>query len=148
MHCTSFPLNGKPRERRRRSSGLAVVTALMPSLEAEMIMRKARTSTKPTAVSKKRKAKTGSKRSAIPTPSRKRATAQPTQRKARENSKLATVVAMLRSTKGATIEELAKATGWQEHSVRGAISGAIKKKLALNVTSSKTDGVRTYRISA
>ncbi len=61
---------------------------------------------------------------------------------------MATVIAMLRSSKGATIEELSKATGWQAHSVRGAISGAIKKKLALTVTSVKTDGVRTYRINS
>jgi hypothetical protein len=54
---------------------------------------------------------------------------------------------MLRSTNGATIEAVSKATGWQTHSVRGAISGAIKKKLGLTVTSTKTDGVRTYRIS-
>ena len=65
----------------------------------------------------------------------------------REKSKLSTVISMLRSAKGATIEELSKATGWQGHSVRGAISGAIKKKLALTVTSAKNDGVRTYRIN-
>ena len=39
------------------------------------------------------------------------------------------------------------ATGWQAHSVRGAISGAIKKRLGLKVTSEKSDGVRTYRIA-
>jgi hypothetical protein len=54
---------------------------------------------------------------------------------------------MLRSNKGATIEALSKATGWQAHSVRGAMSGAIKKKRGLGVTSEKVDGVRTYRIS-
>ena len=65
----------------------------------------------------------------------------------RENSKLATVIAMLRAPKGATVEALSKATGWQAHSVRGVISGAIKKKLALSITSVKNDGVRTYRIN-
>lgn len=64
-----------------------------------------------------------------------------------ENSKLATMVLKLRAPKGATIDELSKATGWQTHSVRGAISGTIKKKLGLAVTSSKTDGIHTYRIS-
>jgi hypothetical protein len=54
---------------------------------------------------------------------------------------------MLRSTKGATIEALSKATGWQTHSVRGAISGAIKKRLGFSVASTKADGLRTYRIS-
>ena len=65
----------------------------------------------------------------------------------RENTKLATVIGMLRAAKGATIEELSKATRWQAHSVRGALSGAIKTKLGLNITSTKTDGIRTYRIS-
>ena len=40
------------------------------------------------------------------------------------------------------------ATGWQAHSVRGAISGAIKKKLGLDVRSEKTEGGRVYRIAA
>ena len=40
-----------------------------------------------------------------------------------------------------------EATGWQAHSVRGAISGAIKKKLGLNVMSEKTGTVRLYRIA-
>ena len=65
----------------------------------------------------------------------------------RENSKLANVIAMLRQPKGTTIEAISKATGWQAHSVRGAISGAIKKKLGLTVTSVKADDVRTYRIT-
>jgi hypothetical protein len=65
----------------------------------------------------------------------------------RTDSKLAIVIGMLRSTKGATIEALSKATGWQAHSVRGAMSGAIKKQRGLVVTSEKADGVRKYRIS-
>jgi len=68
-------------------------------------------------------------------------------RHARANSKLAKVIAMLRQPKGTNIEDISKATGWQAHSVRGAMSGAIKKKLGLTVTSAKTDGVRTYRIA-
>ena len=64
----------------------------------------------------------------------------------RPDSKLGIVIGMLRSTKGATIEALSKATGWQTHSVRGAISGAIKTKRGLTVTSEKVDGVRTYHI--
>jgi len=62
------------------------------------------------------------------------------------SSKLAAVIAMLRSSKGACIEDLCKATGWQAHSVRGAISGAIKKRRGLAVTSETTDGVRVYRV--
>src|SRR3954464_561923 len=58
--------------------------------------------------------------------------------------KLGKVIALLKRPKGATIGDLTKATGWQAHSVRGAISGAIKKKLKLAVTSEKTEDVRTY----
>lgn len=65
----------------------------------------------------------------------------------RESSKLGTVVAMLRQKGGTTIDAMCKATGWQSHSVRGALSGAIGKRLGLNVQSIKTDGVRTYRIA-
>ena len=62
------------------------------------------------------------------------------------SGKLGKVVTMLKRPKGATIAELTKATGWQAHSVRGAISGAIKKKLKLAVLSEKIGEVRTYRI--
>ena len=65
----------------------------------------------------------------------------------RDTSKLAAVIAMLRRKEGATIEQLVKATDWQAHSVRGAISGAIKKKLGLNVESVKADDRRVYRIA-
>jgi hypothetical protein len=82
---------------------------------------------------------------------RKTASARPAPRKIRpkirEHSKLANVIAMLRQPNGASIDDLSKATDWQAHSVRGALSGTIKKKLGLMVTSAKTDGVRTYRIS-
>lgn len=65
---------------------------------------------------------------------------------ARSDSKLSNMIALMRLRQGATIEQLAKATGWQAHSVRGAMSGAIKKKMGLIIASSKVDGVRTYRI--
>ena len=60
--------------------------------------------------------------------------------------KLAAVVSMLQRPKGATTEAMMSATGWQAHSVRGAIAGAIKKKLGHTVVSEKVDGARTYRI--
>ena len=68
-------------------------------------------------------------------------------RAVRDTSKLGAVVTLLRRKEGATIDQLVKATGWQAHSVRGAISGAIKKKLGLAIASTKTDGVRTYRVT-
>jgi hypothetical protein len=64
-----------------------------------------------------------------------------------EKGKIANVIAMLRRPKGASITDLCKATGWQAHSVRGALSGTIKKKLGFKVTSEKSDGVRVYRIA-
>jgi Protein of unknown function (DUF3489) len=66
-----------------------------------------------------------------------------------KGTKLSQLIELLQRKNGATIEEAAKATGWQHHSVRGAISGALKKKLGLVVTSSATDGRgRIYRITA
>ncbi len=57
------------------------------------------------------------------------------------------MIDLLKRKKGATIEEIVEATGWQAHSVRGAISGTLKKKLGLAVTSERVDGRgRTYRI--
>ena len=53
---------------------------------------------------------------------------------------------MLRKPSGASIKAIMSATGWQSHSVRGAISGAIKKKLGLKVTSELRASERFYRI--
>lgn len=61
-------------------------------------------------------------------------------------SKLEKVITLLKGKNGATLEQLGKATGWQAHSIRGAISGAIKKRHGLSVTSQLRDGCRTYRI--
>ena len=55
---------------------------------------------------------------------------------------------MLRRAKGATVDEIAEALEWQSHTVRGAIAGALKKKLGLEVTSEKDDKRgRVYRIT-
>ena len=67
--------------------------------------------------------------------------------KIRPGTKQATLIAMLEAPDGATITEIADATGWQHHTVRGAIAGALKKRLGLEVTSEKVDGRgRVYRI--
>jgi hypothetical protein len=61
-------------------------------------------------------------------------------------SKKDAVLAMLRRPKGATISNLMKATGWQEHTVRGFFAGTVRKRLALNLVSNRSDGERTYRV--
>lgn len=63
----------------------------------------------------------------------------------KKTTKLEQVLALLGRPNGASLEELMRATGWQQHSVRGAIAGAIKKR-GHSVTSEKVDGVRRYRI--
>jgi len=63
-------------------------------------------------------------------------------------SKRVILVDLLRRKRGATIDEMAEATGWQTHSVRGAISGTIRKKLGLDVQSEAIKGRgRVYRIA-
>ncbi len=67
----------------------------------------------------------------------------------RSNSKQAGVVDMLRESQGATISAIMKATGWQQHSVRGFFAGVVRKKLGLTLASEKpNDGDRVYRIVA
>lgn len=67
----------------------------------------------------------------------------------RENSKQAQVVELLKRKQGATIEQISQATGWQAHTVRGFIAGALKKRLGLLVTSDKSEGqARVYRVQA
>ncbi len=66
---------------------------------------------------------------------------------ARAGTKQALLIDLLQRKNGASIDELVKATGWQPHSVRGAISGALKKKLGLTVTSEPIEKRgRVYRI--
>jgi len=73
----------------------------------------------------------------------------PKTRTPREGTKQATLIAMLRGPDGATIAEIMDATGWQSHTVRGAMSGSLKKKLGLEVTSEKVeDRGRVYKLPA
>ena len=66
----------------------------------------------------------------------------------REGSKKAIVLALLRRKDGATMAEIAKATDWQNHSIRGFVSGHLSKKMGLVVESTKnTAGERVYRIA-
>ena len=56
------------------------------------------------------------------------------------------MLAMLRAPSGATIATMMKVTGWQQHSVRGFLSGVVRKRLRLKLISETIDGDRIYRI--
>lgn len=67
----------------------------------------------------------------------------------RKGTKQAALIALLKTSDGASIPEITAVTGWQAHSVRGVISGQLKKKLGLAVISEKVEGRgRVYRIGA
>ena len=62
-------------------------------------------------------------------------------------TKQATLIDMLKRDEGATIAQITEAIGWQPHTIRGAISGALRKKLGLTVTSTRFEtGERIYRV--
>jgi hypothetical protein len=66
---------------------------------------------------------------------------------ARDGSKAAQVLELLKQPGGASLKEIMKATDWQAHSVRGFLSGTLRKKLGLTVESAKADdGERTYSV--
>ena len=73
----------------------------------------------------------------------------PTRHRHRADSKQAMVIGMLKRPEGATIAQICEATGWQQHTVRGTFAGAFKKKLGLEIASTKEAGAdRVYRINA
>ena len=68
--------------------------------------------------------------------------------KAAKMTKASQCLTLLRRSEGTTIAELMTATGWQSHSVRGFLSGAVKRKLGLTVTSAVgQDDIRRYRVA-
>ncbi len=82
-------------------------------------------------------------------PARKAPKAQREPGVARDGSKAAKILDLLKRPEGATLAALMKATEWQAHSVRGFLSGSLRKKLGLTITSAKgTDGERTYSVKA
>jgi hypothetical protein len=92
-----------------------------------------------------KKAKSGKKA----TPAKKPAKGVKKAPGARDGSKTATILEMLKRPGGATAKELLKATGWQPHSLRGFLSGTVGKKLGLTVVSAKgEDGERSYSVKS
>ena len=69
--------------------------------------------------------------------------------KRQKATKADAVLALLRAPDGATIEQMMKATAWQAHSVRGFLSGTVKKRMGLTVKSVRSEkGDRRYSVSA
>jgi hypothetical protein len=68
--------------------------------------------------------------------------------KLRAGTKQAQMIELLKRPEGATVEQIAAATGWQHHTIRGAISGALKKKLGLTVEATRTREVGPNKTGA
>ncbi|MEQ1801918.1 MAG: DUF3489 domain-containing protein, partial [Gammaproteobacteria bacterium] len=75
-------------------------------------------------------------------------TAKPRPTATPAKTKAAQVLAALQQPGGTTIDDLIRATGWQPHSVRGFLSGTVRKKLGLNLTSETGAKGRVYRVPA
>jgi hypothetical protein len=78
-------------------------------------------------------------------PSKAAPAAKPTPR---PGTKQAQLIELLQRPEGATVEQIAAATGWQKHTIRGAISGALRKKLGLNVEATRTREVGPEKTGA
>jgi hypothetical protein len=98
-------------------------------------------------MSKSAKKPSFAKSSPAKSPSSARAAKPPKTHKADAGSKQARVIAMLQSPAGTTIAAIMKATGWQQHSVRGFLAGVVRKRLKLKLASNKVNGNRIYQIA-
>lgn len=131
-----------------RKTSAPKAPAIKPPVEAKATKPRGATKTQPVALPRSAAAKpmTG--------PAGKRAAKKPTE-SARtavtprsQDSKQARLIASLCTASGSTIAQMMALTGWQAHTVRGTLSGVLRKKLGLNVTSTRTpdSGERRYRI--
>ena len=135
------------------------MTTLIPeengTIAATAATAKRKPNTKPAVASRRANVapvKTKSARKATPAKKAHKGRAKPAAAKpiaARGGSKTAKILGLLKRPDGATSKELIKATGWLPHSVRGFLSGTVRKKLGLTVTSTKgEDGERTYSVES
>jgi hypothetical protein len=124
------------------STAEAMEITLAPAAEAPKTSQKASVA-KPARNVAPKKAKSGKKA----TPAQKTPKGAKKATGARDGSKTATILDLLKRKDGARLKELMKVSGWQAHSVRGFLSGTVGKKLGLAVTSAKgEDGERTYSV--
>jgi hypothetical protein len=104
--------------------------------------------TKPKAAPAKRATATKTPKAKSPSKTPAKATSKATTPPARAASKQSQLIALLQSPTGATIEQMTRATGWQAHTVRGTISGSLRKRLGLKVVCGGEAGAGVYRIVA
>ena len=149
----SSPARAWPRSAsspRTTSRGAAAADTAPTSAEADASAAEApapATEADGAATPAKRKAKAqgqGEGRAKPPRPRLRR----PTKPTPRAGTKQALMIEMLKRPEGATVEQIAAATGWQHHTIRGAISGALKKKLGLTVEATRTREVGPNKTGA
>lgn len=136
------------RDKSGQSLGLVITPKGLNAINADeagpaLVTKEAPPSLPPSSAPRKGAAsKSADKRKAVDAPTN--AKPQPAHR---PGSKLDAIIKLMRRPRGASIEQMMAETGWQPHSVRGAISGAIKKKLGLAVSSERAGDERLYRIA-
>ncbi len=132
-----------PKGQRRSTLGTAPAKDAKPEPQRGSTSKKAgKTSVGDSAVTSPAPDRASTKNAEVPAAAKVPETAQP------RNSKQEVVIALLNRPKGTTVDAIMKATGWQQHSVRGFFSGVVRKKLRLNLISEKTEGGRVYRIAS
>ena len=87
-----------------------------------------------------------SKAAAATKPAVKKAKPAPAQTPEVTTTKQSQLITLLRSAAGASMEQMMALTGWQSHTVRGMLSGSLRKRLGLDVQCQRVDGVHLYRI--